>query len=80
MSQFNPSGTKYLRRIILTKDGSVDVYSVLLAFGVTCPARQHAIKKLLCAGIRGKATERQDLEEARDAVARALQLQTPWGE
>ena len=25
----------------------VDVYDVLEAFGVTCPARAHAIKKLL---------------------------------
>lgn len=68
------SGSKY-RRAIQHEDGHVDVYAVLEAFGVTCPARQHAIKKLLCAGLRGKADELQDLTEARDAVDRAVELQ-----
>lgn len=70
-----PSGAKYLRDIKLV-DGRVDVYAVIVAFGVTCPARQHAIKKLLCAGLRGKGGEAQDLAEARDAVERAIQMQS----
>lgn len=74
MSQFNASGSKYLRPI-QTVDGCVDVYAVLVAFDVSCPARQHAVKKLLCAGIRGKGDEAQDLLEARDAVDRAAQMQ-----
>lgn len=69
------SGSKYLRTI-QTKDGKVDVYAVLDAFGVTCPARQHAIKKLLCSGVRGKGDTLQDLREARDAVERSIELQT----
>ena len=52
----------------------VDVYDVLVAFGVTCPARAHAIKKLLCAGLRDKGPELQDLEEAASAVFRAVDL------
>lgn len=52
-----------------------DVYCVLDAFNVTCPARQHAIKKLLCAGIRGKGNATQDLTEAADAVRRAIELE-----
>ena len=52
----------------------VDVYDVLAAFKVTCPARQHAIKKLLCAGQRGSKSEMQDLEEAAQAVDRAIGL------
>lgn len=71
------TGDKYLRQIsrsgVSTK---VDVYDVLEAFHVTCPARQHAIKKLLCAGLRGKGSEEQDLREAGDAIARAIELQT----
>ena len=67
------SGAKY-RRPIQHADGYIDVYAVLDAFGVTCPARQHAIKKLLCAGTRGKAGEMQDLTEARDAVDRAVEM------
>lgn len=52
----------------------VDVYAVLVAFSVTCPARQHAIKKLLCAGLRGKADEVTDLKEAEVALRRAIQM------
>jgi len=69
----NHSGSKYLRTIQLI-GGKVDVYAVLVAFGVSCPARQHAIKKLLCAGLRGKGDELQDLHEAGDAVDRAIQI------
>lgn len=70
-----PSGSKYRRGVMgALPDGTIDVYSVLLSFGVTCPARQHAIKKLLCAGLRGKGDELQDLREARDAVDRAIQI------
>lgn len=78
MSQFNASGSKYLRPI-QTVDGCVDVYAVLDAFDVRCPARQHATKKLLCAGIRGKGDADQDLEEARDAVSRAIDLEAGRG-
>ena len=69
----NHSGLKYLRTVQLI-EGKVDVYAVLVAFGVRCPARQHAIKKLLCAGLRGKGDELQDLHEAGDAVDRAIQI------
>ena len=53
-----------------------DVYDVLSAFGVTCPARQHAIKKLLCAGERGHKDAATDLKEARLAVERAYEMCT----
>lgn len=71
----NESGSKYLRETKCPVDGKIDVYSVLEAFDVTCPARQHAIKKLLCSGIRGKGDVIQDLREARDAVNRAIQME-----
>ena len=72
--KFNDSGSKYLRKVTLTEDGRIDVYAVLLAFDVTCPARQHAIKKLLCSGLRGKGDVLQDLREAQDAITRSAQL------
>lgn len=72
---FNQSGSKYLREMSCLVNGKADVYAVLEAFKVTCPARQHAITKLLCAGLRGKAGATQDLGEARDAVDRAMQMQ-----
>jgi hypothetical protein len=67
------SGSKYLRDVQLV-GGKIDVYAVLVAFGVACPARQHAIKKLLCAGLRGKGDELQDLRESIDAVRRAIEI------
>ena len=69
----NHSGSKYLRGVQLVS-GKIDVYAVLVAFGVACPARQHAIKKLLCAGLRGKGDELQDLRESIDAVRRAIEI------
>lgn len=74
-SPFNKSGSKYLRNIPCLINGQADVYAILDAFNVTCPARQHAIKKLLCTGIRGKGDVLQDLCEAMDAVKRAIQME-----
>lgn len=72
---FNSSGMKYLRDMKHLVDGKADVYAVLEAFNVTCPARQHAIKKLLCTGSRSKGDTMQDLQEASDAITRAIQIQ-----
>jgi hypothetical protein len=45
----------------------------LTAFNVTIPGLQHAIKKLLCAGIRDKGSQLQDLREAKDALTAAIE-------
>jgi len=70
-------GNKYHRTIHGVIGGSivVDVYNVLDAFGVTCPACQHAIKKLLCAGLRNKGSRLQDLTESKRSVERAVELE-----
>lgn len=78
-------GKKYLRRIVgyihrgqpdqVAKTVEVDVYDVLEAFGVICPAVAHAVKKLLCAGQRGKGSVLDDLVGAEAAVLRAIELQ-----
>lgn len=71
-------GKKYLHSIhsaITEESIQIDVYAVLKAFNVVCPARAHAIKKLLCCGNRGKGTEKQDLEGALAAINRAIDLQ-----
>ena len=74
------SGSKYHRKVCgigsLANYVVADVYQVLEAFGVTCPARQHAIKKLLCAGLRGKGDQLGDLTESLGCVLRAIELQT----
>lgn len=72
------SGSKYIREIYNCVDGTkslVDVYAVIEAFKVTCPARQHFLKKVLCAGIRNKGSQLADLREAQDALYRAMELQ-----
>ena len=62
---------KYDRRV---KDTTIDVYDVLKAFNVTCPALQHLIKKALCAGLRGHKDREQDLDEVLQSAQRAIQL------
>lgn len=81
----NASGRKYFRPIKGSKTNwfgphdatvqEIDVYGVIETFGLTCPARQHALKKILLAGEHGKNDTIADLEEARDAIARAIELE-----
>ncbi len=68
-------GKKYLRAIRSCVDGKaiqVDVYDVLKAFGVQSHPIGHAVKKLLCAGRRGKGSSGDDLRGAIAAINRAL--------
>ncbi len=70
-------GKKYLRTITSCLTGEsiqVDVYDVLEAFGVTCQAQGHAIKKLLTPGQRGKGSVEADLHGAMAALCRAMEL------
>jgi len=71
--------SKYTRTITQTIDGEtrgcsvdIDVYDVLTAFEVTSPALQHAIKKLLCPGIRGHKDAIRDLLEAIRSIERKI--------
>lgn len=62
--------SKYEREIIGINGelAVVDVYRTLSAFNVTDPACQHAIKKLLCMGLRGHKDVITDLEDAIDSL------------
>lgn len=62
---------KYLREC---KGVKIDVYDVIKAFEVTCPALQHLIKKALCTGLRGHKTREQDLQDILDSAKRAVEL------
>jgi len=53
---------------------TIDVYDVLKAFDVTCPAMQHAIKKCLMAGKRGAKDATQDMNEAIQSIERSKEL------
>lgn len=58
----------------------IDVYSVLKAFDVRCPATQHAAKKVLCTGIRGHKDALTDLNEAIASIERAIELNLAEGD
>ena len=50
---------------------TIDIYRVLVMFGVTDPCLQHAAKKILCAGQRGAGKEpERDVQEAIDTLTR----------
>lgn len=66
-----PHPNRYARTI---NGATVDVYDILRAFNVTCPATQHAIKKLLMPGQRGGKSVTQDLREALASVHRAIDM------
>jgi hypothetical protein len=75
-------GKKYIRTIYPAmsfnadkRPINIDVYCVLKAFHVTCPATAHAIKKLLCAGERGKGSRKEDLIGVLAAINRAIELE-----
>lgn len=64
---------KYKREI---KPGVwVDVYDVLSAFEVTCPALQHLIKKALAPGKRGHKEKSEDLNDIVASANRAVELE-----
>lgn len=52
----------------------IDVYDVLLRFGVTDPCLQHIVKKALCAGNRGHKDFKRDLQDIADTAQRALSI------
>ena len=52
----------------------LDPYRILSIYGITCPAMQHAIKKLLRAGNSVKDLE-QDIQEVIDTLKRKLEMQ-----
>ena len=63
--------SKYTKAI---RGVSVDVYDVLMAWGVTNPALQHLIKKALQCGQRGHKDNEHDLQDIIDSAIRAKEL------
>lgn len=67
------SKNKYQREI---KPGVfVDVYDVLKAFNVTCPAMAHGVKKCLAPGQRGVKDSIQDKNEAIASIKRSIEME-----
>ena len=65
------SKSKYTRKC---NGVEMDVYDVLKAFEVKCPALQHLIKKALCAGLRGHKNQQEDLQDILSSAKRAVEL------
>lgn len=53
---------------------TIDVYDILKAFNVTCPALQHLIKKALAVGQRGHKDASEDLKDILASAKRAIEL------
>jgi len=68
--------SKYNREIIGLEgtEVTVDVYRVLDSFNVTDPAIQHALKKMLCTGLRGHKDYLTDLDDAIESLQKAKEL------
>ena len=49
---------------------TLDVYRVISIFGVTDPCIQHALKKLLCSGVRGHKDQEKDIQDVIDTLER----------
>lgn len=49
---------------------TLDVYRVINIFGVTDPCIQHALKKLLCSGVRGHKDQTKDIQDVIDTLER----------
>lgn len=49
---------------------TLDVYRVISIFGVTDPCIQHALKKLLCSGVRGHKDQSKDIQDVIDTLER----------
>lgn len=76
----NPNGCKdggKYHREIIGLDGvktTVDVYRVLDAFKTDCAATDHAVKKMLCAGLRGHKDKLTDYDNAIESLQAAKEL------
>ena len=72
-------GDKYIRTIygLCGTPVKVDVYRVLDAFNTGCAATDHAVKKMLCAGLRGHKDKLTDIDNAIESLqaARLLLIQ-----
>ena len=67
----------YYKNVAHLKD--IDAYRVLERFGVTDPAIQHAVKKLLVAGGRGAGKDQlQSLQAAGVGAVSVARLATPF--
>jgi hypothetical protein len=59
---------------------TIDIYRVLQIYEVTDPCIQHAVKKLLCTGIRGYKGKNEDIQDVIDSLKRWQEMRKEEGE
>ena len=74
IAQREPAATNDSKYNRPCKGITIDVYDVLKAFNVTCPALQHLIKKALAVGQRGHKDASEDLKDILASAKRAIEL------
>lgn len=52
----------------------IDFYRICKLYQVNDPCYQHALKKLLCVGIRGHKDTREDIQNIIDTMQRKLEM------
>jgi len=60
---------------VLINGKLADFYDIIVAYGITNPADQHAVKKMLRPGKRGSKDGIQDRREAIASLQRAIELE-----
>lgn len=73
ITESSRENTKYKHYKYSFKGIKLDPYRILSVYGITCPAQQHAIKKLLRAGNSVKDLK-QDIQEVIDTLKRKLEM------
>lgn len=73
IAESSEENTKYKHYKYSFKGIKLDPYRILSVYGITCPAQQHAIKKLLRAGNSVKDLK-QDIQEVIDTLKRKLEM------
>ena len=71
------NGDKYMVMITersTCKTISVDAYDIIIAVGITCPAKAHALKKIMFSGERGAKSYEIDVREAINSLEISLDL------
>jgi hypothetical protein len=58
----------------------IDIYRILQVYEVTDPCIQHAVKKLLCTGIRGYKGKNEDIQDVIDSLKRWQEMRKEEGE
>ena len=73
----NPTPEYYAKHVkckSCEENTGIDVYDVLQAFDVTCPAIQHAVKKLLRCGNKPGEAELDEIRGAITSLNRAVEM------